>query len=82
MVRSTSVPTALRLFSPRIRSPSQCPGTARSATSAGRSLIITIPGSRPRLSVAVRALRAVRPDLRQRVSSRRNCPRPCTNKDW
>ena len=30
---------AERQFDPRIKSPSQCPGTARSATSAGRSLI-------------------------------------------
>lgn len=27
---------------PMVRSPSQCPGTARSSASAGRSLIITI----------------------------------------
>ena len=40
VVRSTGVPTA-ELPRPRIRSPSQCPGTARSATSAGRSLIMT-----------------------------------------
>ena len=40
VVRSTSVPIA-ELPSPRIRSPSQWPGTARSAASAGRSLIIT-----------------------------------------
>lgn len=38
VVRSTSVPIAERC-NPMIRSPSQCPGTARSATSAGRSLI-------------------------------------------
>ena len=36
MVRSTSVPIAERSV-PRIRSPSQWPGTARSAASAGRS---------------------------------------------
>ena len=35
VVRSTNVPIAL-LLSPMMRSPSQCPGTARSATSAGR----------------------------------------------
>lgn len=29
VVRSTNVPTALRPFSPRMRSPSQCPATAR-----------------------------------------------------
>ena len=36
MVRSTNVPIA-ELWSPRIRSPSQCPGTARSVASAGRA---------------------------------------------
>ena len=35
VVRLTRVPIAL-LLSPMMRSPSQCPGTARSATSAGR----------------------------------------------
>ena len=38
LVRSTSVPIA-ELRRPSMRSPSQWPGTARSATSAGRSLI-------------------------------------------
>src|ERR1019366_1553701 len=38
VLRSTSVPIA-ELPRPRIRSPSQCPGTARSCASAGRSLI-------------------------------------------
>ena len=38
-----------RLAGPRptIRSPSQCPGTARSSASAGRSLMITMPGDLP-----------------------------------
>src|SRR3954463_15010414 len=40
LVRSTRVPIT-DLFSPMIRSPSQCPGTARSSASAGRWLIIT-----------------------------------------
>src|SRR5665648_140745 len=40
VVRSTTVPIAER-SRPMMRSPSQWPGTARSATSAGRSLIIT-----------------------------------------
>ena len=39
MVRSTRVPIA-DLPKPMIRSPSQCPGTARSAASADRSLIM------------------------------------------
>ena len=34
-MRSTKVMTADRLAAPMIRSPSQCPGTARSAASAG-----------------------------------------------
>ena len=38
--RSTRVPTAEPLAVPMIRSPSQWPGTARSATSAGRWLIL------------------------------------------
>src|SRR6266581_401646 len=39
VVRSARVPIA-ELFSPMMRSPSQCPGTARSSASAGRSLIM------------------------------------------
>ena len=42
VVRSTRVPTeVIRL--PKMRSPSQCPGTARSSISAGRSELFTIP---------------------------------------
>ena len=40
VVRSTTVPMAERPV-PIIRSPSQCPGTARSSASGGRSLIMT-----------------------------------------
>jgi hypothetical protein len=40
VVRSMSVPIGDRSV-PMIKSPSQCPGSARSATSAGRWLIIT-----------------------------------------
>ena len=36
-LRSTSVATALAPFFPMTRSPPQCPGTARPATSEGRS---------------------------------------------
>ena len=61
VVRSTSVPMA-ELPSPRMRSPSQWPGTARSSTSAGRSLIMIsgltnfLPrASRPRPRHAQRA---------------------------
>ena len=38
--RSTNVPIADFDSGPTIRSPSQCPGTARSATSGGRWLIV------------------------------------------
>nr|KEP23651.1 hypothetical protein DA06_06330 [Georgenia sp. SUBG003] len=44
VVRSTRVPIAEPLAVPVIRSPSQCPGTARSAASAGRSEISTMSG--------------------------------------
>ena len=51
VLRSTSVPIAEPPCAPMIRSPSQCPGTARSSTSAGRSEIITMSviraGGRP-----------------------------------
>src|SRR6266478_9636586 len=53
VVRSTSVPIA-ELPSPTMRSPSQCPGTARSVASAGRWLIRSsgvtkgFPRARPR----------------------------------
>lgn len=43
---STSVPMHVLLV-PMMRSPSQCPGTARSATSGGRSLMRTMFGMRP-----------------------------------
>ena len=46
---------------PMIRSPSQWPGTARSATSAGRSLIITMPAIFPRRSPAAPPRLAQRP---------------------
>ena len=43
--RSTRVPIwECLVFARGSRSPSQCPGTARSAASAGRSLILTMPG--------------------------------------
>src|SRR3954470_18322085 len=43
VLRSTRVPIAERP-EPMIRSPSQCPGTARSSASAGRWLIMTSLG--------------------------------------
>ena len=71
VVRSTRVPIA-DLFSPMIRSPSQCPGTARSAASAGRSLIITsgVTNFLPRPRVRARGTRSARPVRRHAVSSR------------
>ena len=49
--RSARVATADCTPAPMIRSPSQWPGTARSAASAGRSLMLIIPGICPRASV-------------------------------
>ena len=51
LVRSTSVPTALALASPLMRSPSQCPGTMRAATSGGRRLMGVMLGIPPLRSV-------------------------------
>jgi hypothetical protein len=48
--RSTSVPTAERLYFPLMVSPSQCPGTSRSSISAGRSEMGTMLGICPRRS--------------------------------
>ena len=83
LVRSTSVPIAER-SSPMIRSPSQWPGTARSAASAGRWLIITssVMKPLPRLPTRARGTRSARPVRRHAVSSRASAPRPCTNNDW
>ncbi len=77
VVRSTSVPIA-ELSPPIIRSPSQCPGTARSATSAGRSLIMISGVTKllPRLPVRALGTRRARPLRKQLVSSRRRAPRP------
>jgi len=62
VVRSTRVPMA-ELWTPRIRSPSQCPGTARSSASAGRSLIITsgLMKALPRPRARARGTRSARP---------------------
>jgi hypothetical protein len=77
VVRSTSVPMA-ELSRPRMRSPSQCPGTARSATSAGRSLsmISGVAKCLPVRAVRARGTRSARPVRSQAVSSRRSAPRP------
>ena len=78
VVRSTSVPIALLLRLPVIRSPSQCPGTARSSISAGRSLIMTM-GSRNRglRPPSPCGLRLVRPCLMARFSSCLSSPLAC-----
>ena len=83
VVRSTSVPIA-EPRSPRIKSPSQCPGTARSAASAGRSLMRTsgVTNDLPLPRVRARGTRSARPVRRHWVSSRRSAPRPCTYSAW
>ena len=83
VVRSTRVPIA-ELFKPTMRSPSQCPGTARSAASAGRSLIMTsgLTNFLPRPRVRARGTRSARPVRRHAVSSRRSAPRPWTYSAW
>ena len=80
VVRSTRVPIA-ELPSPRMRSPSQCPGTARSAASAGRWAIM-ISGEiklLPRLRVRALGTRNSRPVRKHAVNSRRKAPRLWTN---
>jgi hypothetical protein len=83
VVRSTRVPIA-ELPRPRMRSPSQWPGTARSAASAGRWLIMMLGEMKvlPRRRVRALGVRSARPLRKQAVSSRRNAPRPCTNSAW
>jgi hypothetical protein len=83
VARSTTVPIA-DLSVPMIRSPSQCPGTARSSTSAGRSLIITSGVTWPpvRWRARDRGTRNARPVRRQATSSRLSAPRLCTNSAW
>ena len=70
--------------SPRMRSPSQCPGTARSVASAGRWLIRSAGVTKgfPRARVRARGTRSPRPVRRHAVNSRRNAPRPCTYSAW
>ena len=83
VVRSTRVPMA-ELPSPKMRSPSQWPGTARSAASAGRWLI-RISGAMPDLPrprLRARGTRKARPVRRQAVNSRRSAPRPWTYSAW
>ena len=79
--RSTSGAIADCSRRPRIKSPSQWPGTARSATSAGRSLISTMFLIWPERLRRPAGRRCVRPVRRNRVSSRRSAPRLCTKSD-
>lgn len=83
MVRSTRVPIADR-FNPMIRSPSQCPGTALSATSAGRSLIMSsgVMNFLPRALMRARGTRSARPVRKHALRSRRSAPRPWTYTAW
>ena len=70
VVRSTRVPMA-ELWTPRRRSSSQCPGTARSFASVGRSLIITsgLMKALPRPRARARGTRSARP-VRRNASTR------------
>ena len=73
VVRSTSVPIDEREATlPRIKSPSQSPGMARSSTSGGRSAIIAMSLILP-LPVTARLCgrRVIRPDRKQATSSLR-----------
>lgn len=67
-----------------MRSPSQCPGTARSAASAGRSLMLTMSGSTRFLRWVPSRLgtRNARPVRKHLTRSRRSAPRDCTDSDW
>jgi hypothetical protein len=76
VIRSTRVPIA-ELPRPRMRSPSQWPGTARSAASAGRWLIMISGETKvlPRPRVRALGTRNTRPVRKQAVSSRRKTPK-------
>jgi hypothetical protein len=78
--RSPSTSARLHGASWRSRSPSQCPGTARSAASAARSLIMIsgVTNFLPRPRVRALGTRSARPVRRHAVSSRRSAPRPWT----
>ena len=79
VVRSTSVPIA-EFRSPRVRSPSQCPGTVRSSASAGRWLIMISGWTkvRSRWRVRARGTRNARPVRKHATNSRRSAPQTCT----
>jgi len=76
--RRSSTPARLHSASWRTRSPSQSPGTARSSTSFGRSLMLIMLGMRfLRCPGARLGWRSARPVRRHFASSRRSAPR-----DW
>lgn len=86
VLRSTSVTRQLRPPEPTTRSPSQCPGTARSAASGGRGEIPQ-PSHQPRPGLSgslERGLRPRRPERSActRPSSWRRAPLPCTYRAW
>ena len=67
-----------------MRAPSQCPGPARSSTSAGR-LLVRISGQTtawPRPRRRALGTRSACPVRRQAVSSRRRAPRPWMDSAW
>ncbi len=83
MVRSTRVMIWLFPPWPMIRSPSQCPGTARSSASAGRSLMVTIPVIRACFGRLLgRTTRRVRPVRNASVNCVVSSPRAWQYKDW
>jgi len=83
VVRSASVATCDLPRRPMIRSPSQCPGTARSATSGGRWLMVTIPAIRACLGrVLPRGMRSARPVRSATLSCVASSPRPCRCNAW
>src|SRR5665647_662522 len=78
-MRSTRVPIAVWFCLPMIKSPSQFPGTARSSTSGGRSLMLIMFGMRFLRCPTLRlGRRSALPVHRHTARSRRNAPRDCT----
>ena len=81
-MRSTRVATGLMRL-PKTRSPSQCPGTARSSASAGRSEMLqrSPAGHHDRRAAGLPAGRRItRPVRRYAVSSLRSAPRDWMNR--
>ncbi len=78
VVRSTSVPSADAWAWPTSTSPSQCPGTVRSATSSGRSSMLIRSWMGRDVSRTLRGRRHRCRRRRARTSSRLNAPRGST----